>query len=217
MMNETNKALEREVAAQLHWDLLLDSSRISVNAEHTTVTLTGFVYTYEELLLAEDDARGARGVTGVHNELLVGPGECVGDEQVTTECARALEATKAVPTGSISVHVSDGWVTMFGRVQKQFQRVEAKHAIARVTGVRGITDKIVISGDPFADEIGAQVGAALARNRLLKDASLRVSSLGTTVFLDGAVTSYTAKRAARDIARCTPGVLVVLDRTTVAA
>ncbi len=98
---------------------------------------------------------------------------------------------------------------------KTFQRVAAKHAIARVIGVRGITDEVVISREQLSNEVGAEVSAALARNRLLENAALRVSSLGRTIYLDGTVGSYTAKRTALYIARCAPGVAAVIDRTTV--
>ena len=61
-MNRPHKVLEHAVVEQLGWDLLLDSSRISVKADDGTVTPTGVVYTYEESLLVEDDARSATGV-----------------------------------------------------------------------------------------------------------------------------------------------------------
>jgi osmotically-inducible protein OsmY len=106
---------------------------------------------------------------------------------------------------------------MSGRVPKTFQRVAAKHAIARVMGVRGLTDEVVISREQVANEVGAEVSAALARYRPLENATLRVSMLGSTIYLDGTVASYTAERTARDIARWAPGVAAVIDRTRVAA
>lgn len=215
-MNTPDKLLEGEVVDQVYWDLLVDSSRISVNASHGTVTLVGVVDTYEDSLLAEDDALGVVGVTDVRNELLVGPAEeAIADEHIAAGHAAALKASKGVPPGSISVRVDDGRVTMSGRVPKTFQRVAAKHAIARVIGVRGITDEVVISREQLSNDVGAEVSAALARNRLLENAALRVSSLGSTIYLDGTVGSYTAKRTALYIARCAPGVAAVIDRTTV--
>jgi osmotically-inducible protein OsmY len=72
-MKKPDKILESEVLDLLDWDLLLGSSSIHAKAEDGVVTLTGVVYTYEELLLAEDDARNVSGVKEVHNELLVSP------------------------------------------------------------------------------------------------------------------------------------------------
>jgi len=73
---------------------------------------TGVVYTYEEFLLAEDDAGNVSGVKEVHNEFLVGPlGEAVADTYIAAACTAALDATWAVPKRSVSVQVNHGWVT----------------------------------------------------------------------------------------------------------
>ncbi len=86
------------------------------------------------------------GVKEVHNKLLVGPlGEAVADTYIAAACTAALEATRAVPKGSVSVQVNHGWVTLSGQVRNHFQRVAAKLAVGPVGGVRGITDEVVIS------------------------------------------------------------------------
>lgn len=100
-MNEPDKILEHEVAEELSWDLLLDSSRIVVNADYGSVTLAGVVYRSAESLPAEDDVRGATGVNEVHNELLVGrQREAIADEKIASACAAVLHSNKVGPTGS---------------------------------------------------------------------------------------------------------------------
>jgi osmotically-inducible protein OsmY len=65
-----------------------------MNASHGTVTLVGVVDTYEESLLALDDALGVVGVSEVRNELLVGPAEeAIADENIAAGCAAALRAS----------------------------------------------------------------------------------------------------------------------------
>jgi osmotically-inducible protein OsmY len=215
-MRKPNKILESEVLDLLDWDLLLGSSRIDAKAEDGVVTLTGVVYTYDEFLLAEDDARNVSGVKEVHNELLVGPlGEAVADTYIAAACTAALEATRAVPKGSVSVQVNHGWVTLSGQVRDHFQRLAAKLAVGPVGGVRGITDEVVISTDPIPGDVADRVNKALKRSALLEDASVAASNVGSTIYLDGTVGSYAAKRKAEDAAWNAPGVTNVVDRTTI--
>jgi len=86
-MNKADSILEHDVQDELGWDVLLDSSDIAVKADNGVVTLTGAVYSYEELLQAEDDAWDVSGVKQVNNDLLVGPAaEALIDEKIADAC-----------------------------------------------------------------------------------------------------------------------------------
>jgi osmotically-inducible protein OsmY len=45
------------------------------------------------------------------------------------------------------VSVSDGWVTLEGTVQREFQRQLIEKAVREVAGVRGITNALVVAFD----------------------------------------------------------------------
>ena len=50
---------------------------------------------------------------------------------------------------------------------------------------------------------------------MLEDGSVAASNVGSTIYLDGTVGSYVAKRKAENAAWNTPGVTNVVDRTTI--
>jgi osmotically-inducible protein OsmY len=215
-MRKPNNILEKDVSDELSWDPWLDDSQISIKADDGQVTLTGAVPTYAELLGATDDAWGTSGVTSVDNELLVGAvGETLVDTDLAARCMDALDADRFVPKGAVSVDVVDGWVTLSGRVRRHFQRQAAKFAVQRVSGVRGITDNVVISSDPTPSDVAARISDALARKAVLDDSVIEVTNDASTIYLDGTTDSYAAMQAAEDTAWAAPGVTDVIDRLVV--
>src|SRR5262249_59368085 len=107
------------------------------------VTLTGTVETYIERLRAGADAKKVKGVTGVDNEIRVGPvGRAIADAELTAACRHALDADQFVPRGAVSVTVIDGVVTLRGTARNHFQRVAAEHAVGRALGGAGAPNAV---------------------------------------------------------------------------
>ncbi len=71
LMALLDRMLAGRVRDELHWDPLLDHRRIVVKAFSGRISLTGLVESPGDMILATDDAWMVRGVTEVHNELLV--------------------------------------------------------------------------------------------------------------------------------------------------
>ena len=217
-MHKPNNLLELDVRDELDWDPLLDDSRIVVDAKEGEVTLSGSVPTYYDMTLAFDDTWTVGGVTSVDNELLIGlVGEALVDADIAAECAVALDADKLVPNGSVKAAVTDGWVALTGQVRRHYQRQAAEHAVRKVSGVLGITDKIDLSSDPIPSDVVDRINKAFRRNAIIDDSSIEVSNAGHTIYLDGTVGSYTARLQAEDTAWAAPGVAEVIDRTVIAA
>ena len=82
-------------------------------------------------------------------------------------------------------------------------------------GVRGITDNIVISGDPIPSDVADSINKALARKAVLGDSVIQVTNTGGTIYLDGTTDSYAAMQAALDTAWAAPGVTDVVNRIVV--
>jgi osmotically-inducible protein OsmY len=215
-MHKPNNLLEEDVREELEWDPYLNDSRIVVKAHDGEVTLTGTVDTYSDLLEATDDTWTVGGVVSVDNELLVGlVGAAITDVDVALACDAALDADRFVPHGSVAATVVDGWVTLTGQVRRHFQRLAAKHAVGRVSGVLGITDEIAISGDPIPSDVADRINKAFERNAILDSSLIDVSNLDHTIYLDGTVTSGTAKREAENSAWAAPGVYEVVNRLVI--
>jgi osmotically-inducible protein OsmY len=165
---------------------------------------------------AADDVHLVGGVTEIDNQLLVGLlGDAITDADLETAAAAALDADKFVPKGAVSAEVVEGWVTLNGDVRHHFQRQAAEHAIRRVDGVLGMTDKIAISSDPIPSDVAYRIQKAFKRNAIIDDSMIEVSNVGSTIYLDGATNSWAARREAEETAWDAPGVAEVVDRLNV--
>ncbi len=215
-MHKPNNIVEHDVKEEFDWDPLLDNSRIVVKASDGEVTLTGAVPTYYESVLAGDDAWSIGGVTLVDNQLLVGiVGEAIVDGDIAAACVTALDDDRWVPHGAIDVVVTEGWVTLTGQVRRHFQRRAALHAVRRVDGVLGITDGIVINGDPIPSDVADRINRAFRRNAIIDESLIDVTTSGSTVYLDGTVGSWRSMDEAVDTAWQAPGVAEVVNRLVV--
>jgi osmotically-inducible protein OsmY len=120
--------LERNVADELFWDPRIDNEMIAVAADDGgTVTLRGTVGSFRQRREAKKAAERVWGVTKVTNDL---------DVQLLTEHRRedgelrrdvlqALMLDTLVPS-TIGASVGDGFVTLTGSVDWQYQREEAE-------------------------------------------------------------------------------------------
>lgn len=169
-MSKADSLVEKDVKEELDWDVPLDSTRIIVKASDGHVTLAGAVPTYYESLEASDDAWRVGGVKSLDNQLVVGlAGEAIADGDVAATCRSALDRDRFVPKGAVAVDVRDSWVNLSGTVRHHFQRQAAKRAVSRVAGVRGVTDKILISSDPVPSDVADRIHRALQRNAIVDE------------------------------------------------
>jgi osmotically-inducible protein OsmY len=215
-MHKPNKILESDVRDQLAWDPQVDPTRIVVSAKDGQITLTGSVPSYYELTRAVDDVQLVGGVTQVDNQLLVGlVGDAITDGELAVAATAALEADKFVPKGGVDADVVEGWVTLTGEVRHHYQRLAAEHAVGRIDGVLGVTNKIAITSDPIPSDVAYRIQQAFKRNAIVDDSMIEVSNDGPTVYLDGTTPSWTAGREAEEAAWDAPGVVDVVNRLTV--
>jgi osmotically-inducible protein OsmY len=215
-MHKPNNLLEIDVKDALGWDPTLDDTRIVVDADDGRVTLSGTVPTFYDASLATDDAWTVGGVRYVDNELLIGlVGAAITDDEITAACTRALDADRFVPSGAVTAFAIDGWVTLSGQVRRHVQRQAAEHAVRRVDGVLGLSDKIEISSEPIPSDVADRIKKAFARNAIIDDSLIDVTNTGHTIYLDGAVGSYAARTQAEDTAWAAPGVTDVIDRLVI--
>jgi osmotically-inducible protein OsmY len=215
-VHRPNQLLEAHVRDQLAADTLLDSSRIMVSASDGRVVLSGSVPTYEQSVVAGEDAWRVRGVGAVDNELLVGPaGEALDDLEIAAHAAAALDDAHMVPRGAVAVSVFEGHATLTGTLRRHSQRVAAERSVGRLPGVRGITDNIELTAEPIPTDVVDRIAKALRRSAIVDDSRIEVSNVGQTVYLDGETTSWFGRKAAEDAAWGAPGVAHVVDRVAI--
>jgi osmotically-inducible protein OsmY len=215
-VHRPNAFLEADVRDQLAGDTVLDSTRIMVKASDGRVTLSGSVVTYEDAVLATEDAWRVSGVRAVDNQLLVGPvGEVLDDLDIAVRSTAALDDEKMVPRGSVVVTVFEGNATLTGTVRHHYQRRAAERAAGRIRGVRGVTNKIELTPEPIPSDVVDRITHALRRSAILDDSTIEVSNVGQTIYLDGTTTSRFGMKAAEDAAWGAPGVAHVVDRLVI--
>ena len=145
----TNDDLQLDVAAELSWDPKVDSQAIAVSADDGTVTLRGTVGNLREKREAGKAAARVYRVTEVCNERQVRmlAGSKRDDADLRGDVLQALMLDRLVPM-TVDAKVRDGFVTLTGTVQWQYQRDEAEFLTASVPGVPGIQNDIALRSTP---------------------------------------------------------------------
>jgi osmotically-inducible protein OsmY len=210
--------LELDVKDELFWDRKVDSAAIAVSADDDgRVTLRGTVASLRQRREAKNAAQRVYGVTGVTDELEVRilNENRRDDADLRGAVLQALMLDSLVPS-SIDAKVRDGWVTLTGSTDWQFQRDEAEFVAANVLGVTGVDDEVwLVAVEPTVDEVEHSIKKALKRSAKLDAKSLGVETMNGTVTLSGVVSSWSEHDAAVDAAWAAPGVTSVNDRILV--
>ena len=213
----TDSDLQEHVQNALAWEPSIDHADIGVSVEGGVVALRGDVRTFSEKAAAERVTLGVYGVKAVANDLNVKP--AIGQQRTDTEVAQAvLSALKwhsLVPSEKIGVVVSDGWVTLKGFVNWEYQRSAATNAVRDLTGVRGVTNLVAIEALVQVTDVKSKIEAALKRSAELDARRINVAVADDKVILSGNVRSWFEKEEARHAAWAAPGVKDVEDRIAV--
>jgi osmotically-inducible protein OsmY len=96
---------------------------------------------------AAEAAHRIRGVKAVANDIevrLVASGTPT-DAALTEAILSALEWNDLVPTNMLEATVSEGWVTLKGEVEWEYQRQEAERAVWSARGITSVDNRIVVS------------------------------------------------------------------------
>ena len=213
---KTDTQLQQDVIEELKWEPSVHATEIGVEVKSGIVTLAGDVCSYAEKQNAERAAQRVAGVEGLAVELKV---KLVGsDKRSDADIARAaknvLEWSSTVPAGAIKVMVEDGWVTLTGNVDWQYQRQGAANCVRFLLGVVGVSDRIGIKPALSVGTVKSDIEAALKRRAKDDAKTILVEVHGSDVTLTGTVHSWSKRELAIHSARNTPGVRKVVDKMT---
>jgi osmotically-inducible protein OsmY len=214
----TDSQLRQEVIAELTWDPSVNNSLIGVEVDNGTVTLVGHVHSYAEKWQAERAAQRIPGVRGVAVEINVRlPGlSRRTDAEIARSAQNVLEwTTTYLPKNSVGVRAEDGWLTLSGVVEWDYQRQYMKDAIRHVLGVVGISDEIAVKPRYSMSAVKSEIEAALMRQAQFDGQNITVEVQGAEVTLSGTVHSWSARDLATSSAWSTPGVRKVVDNLSI--
>jgi osmotically-inducible protein OsmY len=216
---QTDADIQRDVLDEFKWDARIQPNEIGVVVNDGVVTLTGWVNSYSKKWAAEEAAHRVRGVKAVANDIevrLPSTAERT-DADIAAAVTRALEWNAFLDMENIDVTVSNGWVTIRGEVEWQYQRAEAEREARRVKGVKGVSNLITVRPKirPTPDEMKRRIEDALVRSAETTADRINVEVQGDKVILRGTVRSYAEKMEAERVAWSAPGVASVDNRITI--
>ncbi len=209
--------LTADVGDELFWDPKVDNTAIAVSADGGKITLRGTVGSLREKREAKKAAQRVFGVISVDNQLQVTlmSDEKRADAELRGDVLQALMLDSLVPT-TVDAKVEDGFVTLTGTANWQYQRDEADFVASNIVGTLDVFNEIELEHPtPRAGDVQESITKAFKRNAALDADDLRISTLNGTVTINGTVSSWAEHDEALDAAWAAPGVTSVYDEMTV--
>jgi osmotically-inducible protein OsmY len=141
----SSEQIEADILMEIREDKRIpEPDEIAVKAVDGSVTLRGTVGSFAQRRAAVKDARNTEGVFDVYDELKVRILDGYGrdDAEIRGTALQLLMWDVEIPSDSIEVSVLDGWLTLKGDVDFQFQSDDAFEDVASLYGLVGITNEI---------------------------------------------------------------------------
>lgn len=214
---KSDTMLKEDVTSELQWEPSVKESGIGVSVKDGVVTLTGSVDSYSEELSAWNAASRVLGVKAVADELSVRLPDYNkwNDEDLARSAANAIAWNVSLPTDHVKVMVKDGWITLSGEVNWQYQREAARDAVHYLRGLRGVSNEVVVKPTVQKLDVTGKIKSAFERNGRLDAGKITVDAWGNKITLSGNVHSFAEKDEAGIAAWSTPGVVEVDNKLTV--
>ncbi|HZF86642.1 MAG TPA: BON domain-containing protein, partial [Burkholderiaceae bacterium] len=200
------------------WDPSINANHVGIAVTEGVVTLSGHLATYAEKFAIERAVQQVRGVRAVAIELDVrlAPGHKRSDTEIAEAADRALAWQSELPADTVKVRVENGWITLSGQVDWDFQRRVALRAVRSLTGVLGVSNNLTLKPAATPAEVSGLIRQALERQALDEANRIRVAVTGNKATLSGSVHSWAERAVAQRAAWSAPGVTSVQNDLSVA-
>ncbi len=214
----SDEDIKRDVEEELRWDPDIDATDIGVAVKNGVVTLAGFLRSYMQKYDAERDAKRVAGVVGVANDIEVRLPAIhqKPDPELAREAAEEIKRELPYSHSLVKVLVSNGWVTLEGDVEWNYQKERAETAARRVKGIKGITNFVMVKPRVEPTDVKRKIEEALKRTAEVDANRITVEANGTEVVLKGTVRSWAEREEAERAAWQAPGVRRVDNRIAIA-
>jgi osmotically-inducible protein OsmY len=217
---KTDRQIRDDVEAELDWDPSFDSRQVGVAVKDGIVTLTGHVNAFPDRWAAQKAAQRVSDVKAIANEVEVKLPFAVkrSDTEIAEAVLNAIQSNQSIPATHLKLTVRDGWLTVQGQVNWQYQSNAVDIAVRGVHGVKGVENLIVIKPlpvDTSPEAIKTKIEGAFQRHAHRDARKIRVTVENGVVTLEGEVPSWQEREDARSAAWAAPGISQVEDRLVV--
>lgn len=147
---KTDADIKRDVEAELAWDPAIKASGIGVAVKDGVVSLGGHLETYSEKWAVEKALRRVQGVKAIALELDVrlSPDHVRSDTDIAQAAETALKWHTLVPVDAVRLTVDNGWITLQGDLDWDFQRKSVEKAVRHLKGVVGVSNEVTLRFRP---------------------------------------------------------------------
>ena len=211
-------SLRKAILEELEFQPQIDAATIGVAVENGVVTLTGHVSSYVQKISAERAVKGVKGVRAVAEEIQVRlhKGAGTADDTIAARALNIIDWSADVPANAVEVIVQNGWITLEGEVDWQYQKEAVEKAVRKLSGVLGVDNRLTLSPRVDIVDIRKHIEDALKRNAEVDAKDIHVSVNGDVVRLDGKVHLWSERKIVERAAWSVPGVMRVEDHLLLA-
>ena len=215
---KTDLQLQQDVLAELKWDPKINAAHIGVQAKDGVITLSGHIDSYAEKWNAEDAAKRVSGVKvlAIDLEVILPNSSIKSDSEIAVAISNSMKANTYYLDEVIKAKVEDGFVTLTGEVEWQYQKLAAINSIRYLAGIKGIYNNIVIKPKISVTAIKSEIDTAISRRAQSDIQNIKVLVDGSDVTLSGKVYDWSEKTLVVDAAWAVPGVRNVIDHMSFA-
>lgn len=134
--------IARRILDVLRWSTSLPADMVKVKVQAGWVTLSGTAEWHYQREAAARAVRDIAGVKGMTNSILIAPKASPAD--IRDRIVKALKRQAEIDMHNIRVEVSDGAVTLEGKVHSLTERRVAEQAVWAAPGIREVRDRLSI-------------------------------------------------------------------------
>lgn len=214
---KSDKQLQIDIKEELRWEPRVRDDEIGIEVRDGVVTLMGTVPDFAQRMRAERAVERVAGVRAVAQELTVKvPNTHLrSDTDLAHQVVNTLAWDTEVPFQAVKAKVDDGWVTLEGEVDWQFQRNAPERAVRYLSGVKGVSNLLKVKAHASTYDVAQHITAALSRSAEADAKKIKVTATGGKVTLTGTVRSWPERADAQRAAWSATGVTEVDDRLAV--
>lgn len=213
----SDSEIKKNIEAELNWDPDIKSTDIAVSVKKGVVALSGYVSTFPQKFQAELDVKRVTGVSGIANDIEVRlPNvDKRPDPEIARDAVAAVQFQLPMSYGNVKVLVRDGWITLEGALEWQYQKERAADAVRHLKGVSGVINSINVQPKVSPIEIKRKIEEAFMRSAEIDANHIIVEANGGEVILKGSVHTWFERKEAERAAWLAPGVTKVQDKISI--